>query len=99
MQRLLLLGLNHSTAPLAMREKVAFSNEQRLEALVALRERFEGCEAVLLSTCNRVELYVARALHGHPRHEEMSEFLANFRGLSPNEFRPHLYDKAERDVV
>ena len=56
MQRLLLLGLNHSTAPLAVRERLALGAEQRAAALAALRARFEGCEAVLLSTCNRVEL-------------------------------------------
>ena len=99
MQRLLLLGLNHSTAPLAVRERLALSNEQRAEALAAFRARFEGCEAVLLSTCNRVELYAARATHGHPRPEEMIEFLASFRSIPANEFREHLYHKSERGVV
>src|SRR4051812_27943292 len=100
MQRLLLLGLNHATAPLAVREKVAFSAEQRATALGALRARFDGCEAVLLSTCNRVELYVSRAVHGHPRQEEMIDFLATTReGIVAKELKPHLYTRSERDVV
>lgn len=99
MQRLLLLGLNHSTAPLAVRERLALNAEQRVEALGAFRARFEGCEAVLLSTCNRVELYVARAAHGHPRPEEMIDFLANLRSIPAVDFREHLYHKAERGVV
>jgi glutamyl-tRNA reductase len=99
MQRLLLLGLNHSTAPLAVRERMAMSNEQRAEALAAFRARFEGCEAVLLSTCNRVELYAARALHGHPRPEEMIDFLAKLRAIPASDFREHLYHKSERGVV
>src|SRR5205085_1871158 len=70
MQRLLLLGLNHTTAPLDVREKLAFNTSQRREALASFRSSYPGCEAVLLSTCNRVELYVARHLHGHPREEE-----------------------------
>src|SRR5688572_6321593 len=99
MQRLLLLGLNHSTAPLAVRERLAMSGEQRAEALAAFRARFEGCEAVLLSTCNRVELYAARALHGHPRPEEMVDFLASLRSIPATDFREHLYHKSERGVV
>src|SRR5437870_2971253 len=99
MQRLLLLGLNHATAPLEVREKLAFAPQQRSEALTLLRQRFAGCEAVLLCTCNRVELYAARAVHGRPRHEEMAVFLAEMRGLAAEQLRPHLYEKSERDVI
>src|SRR2546423_7258181 len=99
MQRLLLLGLNHTTAPLEVREKLAFNAQQRAEALARFRERFEGSEAVLVSTCNRVELYVGRAVHGHPRPEEMVEFLAGFHGLSPAAFGNHVYQKIDREVV
>lgn len=98
-QRLLLLGLNHTTAPLSVRERLVFSAEQRQAALAAFRARFPGCEAVLLSTCNRVELYIARALHGHPRIEEMAEFLAGFHAVPVESFRPHLYEKSDRGMV
>ena len=81
MQRLLLLGLNHTTAPLEVREKLAFSADQRDEAIAAFRERFPDWEAVLLSTCNRVELYVARAAHEREREPELIEFLAAFHSL------------------
>jgi glutamyl-tRNA reductase len=66
MLRLLVMGLNHKTAPLTVRERLAFSPDERKSALLALRQRFDQCEAVLLSTCNRVELYMARQMHGHP---------------------------------
>lgn len=99
MQRLLLLGLNHTTAPLDVREKLAFNAQQARDAMSAFRNRFSDSEAVLLSTCNRVELYVARAVHGHPRVEEMVEFLSSFHGFPAERFRPHLYEKLERDVV
>jgi glutamyl-tRNA reductase len=99
MHRLLLLGLNHATAPLEVRERLAFTPEQRLEALDALRREFDGCEAVLLNTCNRVELYVARAVHGEPRHDQMRSFLARVRGLAVRDLDRHLYEKAERDVI
>ena len=99
MQRLLLLGLNHSTAPLDVRERLAFSTPQRLEALTALRDKFPGTEAVLLNTCNRVELYVARAVHGHPRHDEMIAFLTELRNVPADNVAPHVYEKSERDVI
>src|SRR5207244_2407920 len=94
-----LLGLNHSTAPLALRERLAFSADDRRMALMALRAKWPESEAILLSTCNRVELYVARPLHGHPRPEEMTDFVAEIRGIPPAEFAPHLYHKAEREAV
>src|SRR5829696_5310932 len=99
MQRLLLLGLNHSTAPLGVRERLAFTADERAAAVKSLREQFDGCEAVLLNTCNRVELYAARAVHGRPREDEMLQFLASLRGLTAEQLRPHVYQKAERDAV
>jgi len=99
MRRLLVLGLNHKTAPLDLRERLAFSPEQRKAALLALGARFDRCEAVLLSTCNRVELYVAREIHGHPRHAELAEFLAQNRALKLEDFQSRLYHKVERDAV
>src|SRR5258708_3825249 len=99
MQRLFLLGLNHTTAPLEVREKLAFNSAQRSEALARFGQKFEGCEAVLVSTCNRVELYICRAVHGRPRAEEMIEFLAEFHALDPAQFKDHIYQKADRQVV
>src|SRR6185437_8785095 len=99
MQRLLLLGLNHATAPLELRERLAFAPEERAAALDALRKQFDGCEAILLSTCNRVELYAARAVHGRPREDDMIAFLAAQRNVPVGELRPHLYSKAQRDAV
>jgi glutamyl-tRNA reductase len=99
MQRLLLLGLNHTTAPLEVREKLAFNAAQRASALQRFKEHFPECEVVLLSTCNRVELYTARQVHGHPRAQEMAEFLSKFHSLPLDTFQPHLYEKSERAVV
>jgi glutamyl-tRNA reductase len=99
MQRLIVLGLNHKTAPLALREKLAFTPAQRRESLQALRERFDQCEAVLLSTCNRVEIYLARQLHGRPKVDELAKFIAEHRRLEVSQFQPHLYEKSEREVV
>jgi glutamyl-tRNA reductase len=99
MHRLVLLGLNHSTAPLAVREKLAFNALQQREALQAFREKFADCEAVLLSTCNRVELYAATAVANSPTADEMLAFLAGLRGMDPARFHEHLYRKSDRGVV
>jgi glutamyl-tRNA reductase len=98
-QHLILLGLNHTSAPLELREKLAFDAPRRAAALAALRQRFDQCEAVILSTCNRVELYVARAPHGHPRHADLVQFLAEFHQVLAEDLSPHTYEKSERDVV
>ena len=99
MQRLLLVGMNHATAPLPVREKCAFSVEQRAQALRMLREEFPETEAVLISTCNRVELYIARPVHSNPRLEQVTSFLAKFHGMDEGVLRPHLYSKANRAVL
>ncbi len=99
MHRLLLLGLNHTTAPLEVRERLAFNASQRAAAVAAFRERFPRAEAVLLSTCNRVELYVGRPEDGEPATADMVEFLARFHALPAASFEPHLYRKADRSVV
>jgi glutamyl-tRNA reductase len=62
--KLLLVGCNYETAPIDLREKLAFDGPKLPFALRELESRY-GCEAVILSTCNRVELYLARA-HDQP---------------------------------
>ena len=66
-----ILGLNHRTAPLALREKVAFNEERLIAALRALRQERGVAEAVILSTCNRTEVYWAGAATG----AELSQWL------------------------
>ncbi|WP_428937389.1 glutamyl-tRNA reductase [Fontivita pretiosa] len=99
MQRLLLLGLNHTTAPLDVRERLAFSAAQQRRAIELLRQQYPQAEAVLLSTCNRVELYIAREVHAQPRVQQMIDFLSQFHGVPVDQFRLHLYERAEREAV
>ena len=57
MNQLVSVGTSHHVAPIEFREKLAFSEEQLIESLQRLRESDQVQEAVILSTCNRVELY------------------------------------------
>jgi glutamyl-tRNA reductase len=97
--RLLIAGLNHRTAPLALRETVSFSPQQITEALAQFRAKFPHAELVILSTCNRVEFYLARPLSSEPSLDELTAFIANFRGLPPEGLRPHLYHHEDRSMV
>lgn len=99
MQRLVIAGLNHATAPLAVREKLAFGPQRLGAALTAFTAQWPGAEAVLLSTCNRTELYVARAVHEHPRSDEMVAFLAALQGLAAADVAPFFYHKEDRQAV
>jgi len=79
---LALVGGTHRTVPLELRERLAFSAEQATAALERFRERFPGREAVLLSTCNRVELYAAgESQAAAPAAPDLVAFLAECRGL------------------
>ncbi|MFM8413248.1 MAG: glutamyl-tRNA reductase [Planctomycetota bacterium] len=95
-----LVGCTHRTVPLELRERLAFSAEQAAAALAAFRERFPGREAVLLSTCNRVELYAAGELEAVvPPAAELVAFLAERRGLDPARLEPVISRERDEAVV
>src|SRR5512141_2576440 len=79
------LGLNHNTAPLAIREQMVFHAEKLQAALRALTQTKPVGEAAILSTCNRTELYLAAqepqaALH----------WMAEYQRVKPQELKPYL---------
>ncbi len=81
---LMLIGCSHRTASVDLRERLAFNSQQAVGLLADWRARFPDTEAVLLSTCNRVEVYTAsEQAEGGPSHEEVASFLAESRGLNP----------------
>jgi glutamyl-tRNA reductase len=86
---ILVVGVSHRTAPLSLREALAFPAERLGEALASLREETGLAEAMILSTCNRVEVY------GHSAepaaHERVARFLADYHGKAQAELEPALY--------
>jgi glutamyl-tRNA reductase len=82
------LGLNHTTAPLGLRERMAFADEQLRPALGALRESALAPEATILSTCNRTEIYAAGEA---AQLETTLAWLAHTSGVSAHELRAHSY--------
>jgi glutamyl-tRNA reductase len=85
---IVVVGLNHETAPVSVREAVAFPREDLVAALGQLRRQTGLGEAMILSTCNRVEVY-GRA--GAPCSEAVAAFLARYHGQTPTDLDGHLY--------
>lgn len=98
--KLQMVGCSHHTAPVEVRERLAFSKDQAVDALSRLRQKYPEAEAVLLSTCNRVELYVAsETAESCPSHHDVVEFLARFHGLDPVEVFNDLFERTGEDFV
>ncbi len=98
--KLQLVGCSHHHASLAVRERLAFTPAQAESALDALRTKFPQSEAVLLSTCNRVELYAAAEDPAcAPSHHQLVEFLATFHGLHFHEIFDDLFERTGEDAV
>ncbi len=98
--KLQMVGCSHHRSGVDLRQRLAFTPAQASEALDAIRSQFPEAEAVLLSTCNRVEVYTAAedALHA-PSHQAVAEFLARFHGLKVYEFFDDLFERTGEDAV
>ncbi|ENX7434083.1 glutamyl-tRNA reductase [Neisseria gonorrhoeae] len=87
------VGLNHQTAPLSIREKLAFAAAALPEAVRNLARSNAATEAVILSTCNRTELYCVGDS------EEIIRWLADYHSLPIEEIRPYLYTLDMQETV
>ena len=106
--QLLAVGLNHTTAPVSLREKVAFPADQIGQAVASARNWFGRAnvpgysdEAAILSTCNRTELYAASNVNGgiDTAIDMTAHFLAQYHRLPYAELRPHLYTLPQDQAV
>jgi glutamyl-tRNA reductase len=95
---LLLVGISHRTAPVELRERVDFQARGIDDALRALGARGSTRETVVLSTCNRAELYAACDDVGGGR-ADLVNFLSEFHDVDPAALAPHLYELADLDVA
>jgi len=97
--KIVVLGLNHKTAPVDIREKLAFDTAETSRALCELKQRFGQAEFVLISTCNRVELYCAGKHCQGANPAKLAEFLSEFHGIELDKFRQFLYTYEDEDAV
>lgn len=93
------LGLNHTSAPIQLRERLNFNEDQIRASLARLtcgKVSSPLSEMVILSTCNRIEIYSASSVLSF---DELEAFLSDTRGVPAEEFRPHLYRLKNTDTV
>ncbi|CNC05552.1 glutamyl-tRNA reductase [Yersinia pseudotuberculosis] len=95
---LLALGINHKTAPVSLRERVTFSPESMAQALNSLLQQPLVQGGVVLSTCNRTELYLSVEQQEN-LHEQLIAWLCNYHKLSPDDVRQSLYWHHGNDAV
>ena len=103
---LLALGLNHATAPLALRERASVAPERLEQALSSLKKKVllpvnATAEAAIVSTCNRTELYCTLPLQAanSATVQQVAHWLADFQQIPASELSPHLYAWPERQAV
>src|SRR5215471_6132181 len=94
---LLAIGLNHKTAPVAIRERLAFADQTLAEPLARWHDPAVE-EVVILSTCNRVECYL-QGPDAEVGARSCIAFLAAYHGLPEAQFVPHLYQLHDVEAV
>jgi glutamyl-tRNA reductase len=92
---LFLLGVSHRTAPVEVRERLDFASRGLEHALSALAARPGAAESVVVSTCNRAEVYVACEDVGAARRDVL-DFLCDYHSLENEAVLPHLYERVDR---
>ncbi len=93
---LLALGINHKTAPVDVRERVAFTPERMAEALHELSSQAPVTEAAILSTCNRTELYCGLS---HDDASAVVDWLSRYHQLPRTDLAPYIYTHPDHDAV
>lgn len=96
--KFLITGLNHKTAPVEVRERLAFSEQSLPAALADLTGREGLLEAMILSTCNRVEVVVT-ADDATDVRGQVTRFLAEMHGVAPDWVAPFLYHHEGQEAV
>ena len=92
---LAMIGLNHKTAPLALRERIAIGRDELAETTQALAAMRGVNECMIVSTCNRVEILAA--VDNPTVH--LAEFITERFGIEPEEIQPHLYEFHDHEAV
>ena len=95
---IVVIGLSHHNSPVGLRERFAFAGARIPAALAAIRDRGIADEAVILSTCNRVEIYAATSLETSRAFDELKRFISDAQE-QPVPAGVEFYAMAEPDSV
>ncbi len=93
---LITLGINHKTAPLSLRERLAFTPQTLPEALLSLKKLAHIEEASILSTCNRTELYCVTS---EDNDRAIIQWFSQFHGLEESQIKEHIYLHAHEETI
>ena len=96
---IVLVGLSHKTAPLEMRERLAFGESLLSEALNSLVDQEPVEEGLIVSTCNRVELIASTAAAPDRGLDCLAGFLNSYHQLPPNTLNGHIYRHADTNAI
>jgi glutamyl-tRNA reductase len=96
---IVLVGLNHRSAPVEVREKVSFTSDQARQAAEELRSRGILSETLVLSTCNRSEVYGVPPESSHESAAALSNYLSSFHSVQLELLSPSLYHHYDRHAV
>lgn len=97
--RILCIGLSYKTADISVRERLTFDAARARRGLADLAKRWPDAEFLLLSTCNRTEIYLARPVHGHPREQELTDWLGEFCGVHHSVYAMSIYTRNDSDAA
>lgn len=93
---LIAFGINHKTAPIELREKIAFSPDAIVQALASLRQNTGATESVIVSTCNRTEIY---AQLEDKQQSHIAAWLADFHGVHVDELQNNSYFYTQQEAA
>ena len=93
---LITIGINHKTAPLDLRERLAFTPQSLPEALLSLKKLDNIEEASILSTCNRTEIYCVTTKDND---QAIIQWFSHFHGVDEDQIKQHLYLHAHEETV
>jgi glutamyl-tRNA reductase len=96
---IVLVGLNHRSAPVEVRERVSFTNDQARQAAEELRARGILHETLVLSTCNRSEVYGVPPETTHESAAALSNYLSSFHSVQLDLLSPSLYHHYDRNAI
>ncbi|MFQ3186949.1 MAG: glutamyl-tRNA reductase [Marinomonas primoryensis] len=94
---LITVGVNHKTAPVSIRERVAFAPEKMIDALSSLISEKKANEAVIVSTCNRTELYCS--VEDFSMVDDVIAWLGQYHGIALSELKQYCYTHSNDDSV
>ncbi len=95
---IVVIGVNHRTSPLEVLERVSLNADSVPKVIQSLHSRENIREVVVLSTCNRTEVY-AVAERFHPAYGDIRDFFCELGGLHPDDLHPHLYSQHDDAAV